>query len=73
VAAGENRAPTPIMAYDGGVYMLYLVEGIVIATCLLVLGGRPPVCQRHAKPDGLSHQDTGLMFVPELRDKNLAK
>jgi hypothetical protein len=21
-SAGENRAPTPIMAYDGGVYML---------------------------------------------------
>jgi hypothetical protein len=40
--AGENRAPTPFMAGDGGVGRRYLVECIAIAvsvhSCVLLLG-----------------------------------
>ena len=43
-AAGENRAPTPVLAGDGDVTRRYLLEGIVVAVCiysLVVLCGKP--------------------------------
>jgi hypothetical protein len=72
-AAGENRAPTSVLAGDGGVTRRNLLEGIVAAACfypLVLLRGNP----RSGSPGSDDGDATyvvlplGALFLEQLRD-----